>query len=101
MPEHLADAVKAAIVGAADRDVAVRASERLIRGAHAVRGAEPLRDPAAREVLRRFPHREPDACIEERGVDLLALSCLVAMLERREDADRREHPGAEIRERDA
>ena len=65
------------------------------------RRAEAFRNPAPREELRGFPHRQAHAGIEQRRVDELATAGARAIVQRREDAAQREQPGAEIGERQA
>ena len=59
-------------LAAPERDVAVGAADRLVRRVHPVRRAERRRDASAGEILGRLPHRQRDAGVDQRRVDLLA-----------------------------
>ena len=99
--DHLTQSIEQAIVCRAERDVAVGAADRLIRRVHPVRGAERGRYAAARKIFGCLPHRQRDARVDERRVDLLSGAGALPMMQRREDARDREQARAEIRERHA
>ena len=66
-----------------------------------MRGAERGRYAAARKIFGCLPHRQRDARVDERRVDLLSGAGALAIMQRREDARDREQARAEIRERHA
>src|SRR5439155_4952528 len=59
--EQRAQATEQLVVGGAERDVPVRASNRLVRRTHPVRRSEWGGNAPAGEVLRGFPHRQRHA----------------------------------------
>jgi hypothetical protein len=99
MAEHVAQAPEQALVGGAERDVAVGAADCLIRRDHPVRRSQRLRDPDPGEVLGRLPDRKRHAGIDERRVDLLADAAPMAILDGGENADQREQPRAQVGQR--
>src|SRR5262249_26063953 len=101
MAEHVAETIPEAIVRGAERDVSVGAPNRLIRRVHAMCGPQCSRYAAAGEIFGRLPHRQRDAGVDERRVDLLSPARALAVVQRGENAGDREEPRAQIGERHA
>src|SRR6267142_2480706 len=99
--EQRAEAREEVVVGGADGEVAVAGAEGLVGRVEPVRGAEAARHLAGEPVLRRFPRGERQAGLEQRGVHALAAAGHAPRAHRAEDADEREEPRAEIRDRHA
>ena len=101
MAQNAGQAAEQPLVGGAYRDVSVSAPNRLVRRVHPVRRSQRGGHAGAGEILGRLPHRQRDAGVHQRRVDLLAGAGAMTMLERRENADEREQAGAEIGDRNA
>jgi hypothetical protein len=99
--EDVTELAEQPLVGGAEGDVSVGAPDGLIRRVHAVRRSQRRGYDAARKVFGRFPHRQRDAGVQQRCVDVLADPRTVSGLDGRQNAHRREEPGAEIGQRHA
>ena len=85
----------------ADRDVARFGVKRLIRQQRAVRRAERAGHDAIGEVSADHAGEDAELALEHRHVDELAAAGLLPGVERREDPERRVHPGGDVRDRHA
>ena len=101
MPDHLARAEEQPVVRRGDDERAIGGVERLVRADVRVRRAHRPRDHAAEQMVGRLVHHRGRAGIEQRHADVSPATGPLALVQRREDADRHLEPGDDVEESDA
>ena len=97
--EHGGETAEQIVVAGRHHHVPVRGGKRLIRHDHIDPGAVPRRQFAIREIAGEIDAHPGQPGLVERGIDHPALAGAAALLQRRQDADHRPHPGPHVDDR--
>ena len=101
LAEHAAQLGELAVVAGRDDDVAVGDRKHLVGHDIGMRIADPLRHLAGDQEVERLVGEHADLRIDQRGVDMAAAAGLLALGERRQDADHRIDAGEDVGDRNA